>query len=131
MRTVEANPESGRSPSRDTAASGWKLRENARKSTWIENDVESRFQDAILMIADDGAPPMIVCLCKGVSCGAVRRSIEDGARDLSAVGRACGAGSDCGVCHAEIDAMLREADADRSGPRMLPVLPSNAPDRAA
>ena len=74
---------------------------------------------------------MIVCLCKGVSCSAVRDAIDEGARDLASVGRACGAGTDCGACHAQLDSMLRAADADRSGPRKLPVLPSNAPDRAA
>jgi bacterioferritin-associated ferredoxin len=74
---------------------------------------------------------MIVCLCKGVSCSAVRRAIEDGASDLADVGRACGAGTDCGACHAEIESRLRAAEADRSGPRKLPVLRPNAPDRAA
>ncbi len=95
-----------------------------------KNDVESRFQYVTLK-----GSSMIVCLCKGVSGKRVQRAIDDGASDLESVGRACGAGTDCGACHGEIDAMLRAADVDRTGPRRLVVLPttfdSEPPNRAA
>ena len=76
---------------------------------------------------------MIVCLCKGVSCSTVRRVVGEGAGDLDAVGRACGAGADCGACHAEVEAILRAERAARdsregSGVRRLPVV---SDDRAA
>ena len=40
-------------------------------------------------------------------------------------------GTDCGACHGEIERMLHTAEADRSGPRKLPVIAPNAPGRAA
>ena len=67
---------------------------------------------------------MIVCLCKGVSCGAVRGAIGEGALSVDEVGRACGAGTDCGGCHGAIEDLLeQEAPAVAScGRRSLPVI---------
>ncbi len=72
---------------------------------------------------------MIVCLCKGVSCGTIRRTIDDGASDVEAVGRACGAGTDCGSCKGEIEELLQDQTHPRA--RRLSVLPSSRPGHAA
>lgn len=47
---------------------------------------------------------MIVCLCGRVSDRAIDAAIEAGARDLPAIARATGAGTDCGCCHEELAA---------------------------
>ena len=65
---------------------------------------------------------MIVCLCKGVSCSTVRRAVDDGAFDVASVGRACAAGTDCGSCHAQIEDIVHEELAARSGARHLPIV---------
>ena len=66
---------------------------------------------------------MIVCLCKGVGCGTVRRSIAEGALTVEAIGVACGAGTDCGGCRGCIEEILEQerpaSDASRRG---LPVV---------
>lgn len=41
---------------------------------------------------------MIVCQCTTVTDGAVRRAYDEGARTVSQVCRATGAGQDCGSC---------------------------------
>lgn len=65
---------------------------------------------------------MIVCLCKNVSCRAVDASIEDGAYTVEDLGRACGAGTDCGGCHGELEERLERAACDRSGTHHLRVV---------
>lgn len=65
---------------------------------------------------------MIVCLCKGVSSSEIREVIGFGASSLEEIGSACGAGTDCGSCTFELEDMLKEAQADCSGVRMLPVI---------
>lgn len=67
---------------------------------------------------------MIVCLCKGVSCSTVRRAIGEGAMSVEDVGRACGAGTDCGGCQGAIEDLLASevpqvASCER---RSLPVI---------
>jgi bacterioferritin-associated ferredoxin len=52
---------------------------------------------------------MIVCICRGVSDRTVKRAIEDGAESVAAVGRACGAGTDCGSCHLQIAGQIAES----------------------
>jgi bacterioferritin-associated ferredoxin len=42
---------------------------------------------------------MVMCVCQGVNEYTVRAAIADGAASVSDVGRACGAGRDCGACH--------------------------------
>ncbi|MFN8549361.1 MAG: (2Fe-2S)-binding protein [Candidatus Eisenbacteria bacterium] len=51
---------------------------------------------------------MLICLCKAVSDSRVRSLIREGARTLSDVARATGAGTDCGACRETIAALLRE-----------------------
>jgi bacterioferritin-associated ferredoxin len=72
---------------------------------------------------------MIVCLCKGIPCSAVRRAIQEGACDLETIGEHCGAGTDCGSCMAELEELLfEETSATKSTAFHLPVL---SPERAA
>jgi bacterioferritin-associated ferredoxin len=47
---------------------------------------------------------MIVCVCRRVSDRTVDAAIAAGARDLEALGRATGAGTDCGCCREELAA---------------------------
>ena len=51
---------------------------------------------------------MIVCLCKVVSHRKIEQSIDQGARTVQAVGRACGAGTGCGACRGHIQKMIDE-----------------------
>lgn len=53
---------------------------------------------------------MYVCICKAVCEKRVRAAIESGAATVSAVGRACGAGTDCGSCHDTIEELLDETE---------------------
>ncbi len=67
---------------------------------------------------------MIVCLCKGVSCGTVRQAIGEGARSVEEVGRVCGAGTDCGGCQGAIEDILDGESPSVSSceRRQLPVI---------
>lgn len=51
---------------------------------------------------------MIVCLCKGVSCGVIRNAIAEGATSVEEIGRACGAGTDCGGCEGTIEDLIEQ-----------------------
>jgi bacterioferritin-associated ferredoxin len=56
---------------------------------------------------------MIVCLCHAVSDRTVRQLARDGrCSTVGDVARACGAGSDCGACAADLARILR---VERSG----------------
>ena len=65
---------------------------------------------------------MIVCLCRNISSRRIEQAIADGADSVESVGRACGAGTDCGGCHRELDEMLARAEQERSGTRALVAL---------
>jgi bacterioferritin-associated ferredoxin len=52
---------------------------------------------------------MYVCLCRGVSDRKVRKAIARGAATVEDLARTCGAGSGCGGCRPELQAMLRDA----------------------
>ena len=70
---------------------------------------------------------MVVCLCKNVSSREIEEHIDQGATTLEEVGRRCGAGTDCGGCHADIEELLAQAECGRSGThRRLPVLEEDA-----
>ena len=49
---------------------------------------------------------MIVCMCKGLSDRAISAAIDAGAADADALGRATGAGTDCGCCVETLEAMV-------------------------
>ena len=58
---------------------------------------------------------MIVCLCRGVSDGALHEAVAAGAGSLPELAMACrGAGTDCGSCQWMLAALL---DAAGSGVR--------------
>jgi bacterioferritin-associated ferredoxin len=73
---------------------------------------------------------MIVCLCKGVSCGAIRKAIAEGARTVEEVGLSCGAGTDCGGCRGTVADIVEEELEAAPGlaacPRHLPVISPRA-----
>lgn len=52
---------------------------------------------------------MIACLCRGVSDTAVRAIIAQGARTVSEIRRACGAGGDCGSCCSMLASLVAQA----------------------
>jgi NAD(P)H-nitrite reductase large subunit len=68
---------------------------------------------------------MIVCLCKGVSCGAIRNAIAEGNTTVDQIGRACGAGTDCGGCEGAIEDLVEQelgSAVTSCGRRALPVI---------
>ena len=62
---------------------------------------------------------MYVCCCNAVTDREVADAIDSGARTRAEVTRACGAGGDCGACHATIEAMISGSDAS-SAARKVP-----------
>jgi bacterioferritin-associated ferredoxin len=62
---------------------------------------------------------MYVCVCNGVTDEDVAEAIEGGARSRCDVTRACGAGGDCGSCHAQIEGMLEANRAGDTGPALV------------
>jgi bacterioferritin-associated ferredoxin len=53
-----------------------------------------------------------VCLCQAVSDRKVRKAIRRGARTVEDLGVACGAGTGCGGCRPELEALLRDPHTD-------------------
>ena len=49
---------------------------------------------------------MIVCSCYAVSDRTLDKLIDEGARSLPEIRRACGAGGDCGSCQRQIQKMI-------------------------
>jgi bacterioferritin-associated ferredoxin len=68
---------------------------------------------------------MIVCLCHGVSSAQLEKVVANGADSVEAVGRHCGAGTDCGSCIGHIEALLDANATDeepaRCSARRLPM----------
>ena len=54
---------------------------------------------------------MYVCCCNAVTDREVAEAIASGARTRAEVTGACGAGGDCGACHATIEGMLEARSA--------------------
>jgi len=67
---------------------------------------------------------MIACLCRGVSDHTIRALIARGARSVSAIHEACGAGGDCGACCAMLAALVDQA---RPGPARAVPSPNLMP----
>jgi len=57
---------------------------------------------------------VIVCHCRVVTDRQVGDAVRDGARSLSAVCRATGAGQDCGSCVFSLKRVVSEQDSVRS-----------------
>jgi bacterioferritin-associated ferredoxin len=53
-------------------------------------------------------PPVWICLCEAVNSGKIREVISDGARSVAEVGRACGAGTECGKCKRSIICLIEQ-----------------------
>ena len=70
---------------------------------------------------------MYVCVCRAVTDRDVRKAIDEGARTVQDVTRACCAGDDCGACHGQIEEMLEE----RAGGETLVTLRLPLSERAA
>jgi len=51
---------------------------------------------------------MFVCVCRAVTDVRVGQVIEDGAKTVDDVTRACGAGGDCGACRGHIEQMIED-----------------------
>ncbi len=49
---------------------------------------------------------MFVCICYGISDQQIRQSIDEGASNRQAIGEALGAGTCCGKCVDQIDALI-------------------------
>ncbi len=49
---------------------------------------------------------MFVCCCFAVTDAEIEAAVEQGATSRGDVTRACGAGGDCGACHAMIDEIV-------------------------
>jgi bacterioferritin-associated ferredoxin len=49
---------------------------------------------------------MIVCSCLAVSSAEIEELVEDGIDTVTAVSAACGAGTDCGACRAQVAELI-------------------------
>ena len=73
---------------------------------------------------------MLVCHCNGVSDRAIRKAVRKGASNATEVGMRTGAGTCCGGCLDNVNAIIRAesgSSRDRSTPAdivALPVLPA-------
>ena len=65
---------------------------------------------------------MRVCLCRGVSDREVREALACGASTVREVGRACGAGLDCGSCHELLRSLLRAHAREKAAMEPAPTL---------
>lgn len=52
---------------------------------------------------------MFVCLCTGVTSQVVVEAVANGASTSKEVGKACGAGMDCGRCRKTVRAIIAAA----------------------
>jgi bacterioferritin-associated ferredoxin len=74
---------------------------------------------------------MIVCSCRAFSDRQVESAIRQGAASIEAIGRVCGAGTDCGACLRDLESRLERSCArSRAGLCPLPVLAAANGDRA-
>ena len=58
---------------------------------------------------------MIVCSCKGVGSTQLEALLRSGCHTVEAIGRACGAGTDCGGCLAHLREQLEARSPAREG----------------
>jgi bacterioferritin-associated ferredoxin len=73
---------------------------------------------------------MILCCCTGTSDRDLRTLVREGARDLTSIGEACGAGACCGGCRPQLLELLREEHGAREcggAPKDLSVVASPRP----
>jgi bacterioferritin-associated ferredoxin len=58
---------------------------------------------------------VIACLCHGVSEHMIHAIIARGARTVSDIKQACGAGGDCGSCRSVLAALVAQAEGPPCG----------------
>lgn len=56
---------------------------------------------------------MILCCCTATTDRDLRTLVREGARDLTSIGEACGAGACCGGCRPQLLEVLREEQGGR------------------
>jgi bacterioferritin-associated ferredoxin len=88
-------------PKRSSSASGPPDHDDESSRLSVESDFER--------CSFPGGVIVIVCLCHGVDEAEIEELIADGADSLPSVGKACGAGTDCGSCRGHIQDMIEEA----------------------
>jgi bacterioferritin-associated ferredoxin len=52
---------------------------------------------------------MVVCLCRGLSDGAIEAAIAAGASSVDELVKVCGAGADCSACCPMLAELIQEA----------------------
>jgi bacterioferritin-associated ferredoxin len=57
---------------------------------------------------------MIVCVCHAVSSVHLKVLMSSGVDTVEALGRRCGAGTDCGSCQSQLEQLVEEHHAARS-----------------
>ena len=65
---------------------------------------------------------MYVCHCRAVNDRTVRAAADAGALTVDDLVQSCGAGGDCGGCHAVLEELLATSDATGSTDRRIPEL---------
>lgn len=58
----------------------------------------------------------IVCNCVGVTCERIKAAVDSGATTLEEVQEATGAGTVCGACLEEVEALIAHFKAERDTP---------------
>ena len=76
---------------------------------------------------------MYVCVCNAVSDRSIRAAVKKGASSLADLMVSCDAGTCCGACHPELEAMLEHLQQERvrnggSAPR--PTADAQPPSRS-
>jgi len=72
---------------------------------------------------------MVVCLCTGLKERDIEAALNAGAGSLEEIGEACGAGLDCGGCHATLEEMLCRRSCESCPEGISLAAASHAPSR--
>jgi bacterioferritin-associated ferredoxin len=62
---------------------------------------------------------MYVCHCRAVNDRTVRAAADAGALTIDDLVQSCGAGGDCGGCHAMLEELLATSSSDRRIPELV------------
>ena len=82
-------------------------------SDWVAEQLGQTVADPIALLAGRArvaAPDRgeLVCVCHDVHALDIEQAVMDGAGDVSAIGAACRAGTNCGSCRPILSRMLAE-----------------------
>jgi len=75
----------------------------------IGGDYPSQTVLAGIPASDQLDPGAIVCACNNVGCNTIQSKIDDGAKTVFALGKSTAAGTNCGACKPELQAMIDAA----------------------